>query len=61
MKIDKIYFNGHKKFCSSYKFFEEAIDYYQQAFNIDKEDNYMLGGMGLTYRDMGDLGGMGLT
>jgi len=36
------------------KKFEEAIDYYQQVFKIDKEDNYMLGGMGLTYHDMGD-------
>jgi len=36
------------------KKFKEALDYYQQAYKIDKEDNYMLSGMGLTYRDMGD-------
>ena len=36
------------------KKFEGAIKHYQQAFEINKEDDYVLSGFGLTYRDMGD-------
>ncbi len=53
-KHEQISLNQLGKLCSEHGDYEWALDYYQRAYTINKEDNHTLGGLGLTCYRMGN-------
>ncbi|MGB0386656.1 MAG: tetratricopeptide repeat protein [Ardenticatenaceae bacterium] len=53
-KYEQINLNKLGVLCRKHGYYDKALEYFKEAFNIEPEDRYTLDGFGMTYFDMGD-------